>query len=115
MDKGKGRALEHSRPSLPTPESGGSGGNDARGHKRKRAPAQTEAGADEDEDEVDDEENIEAKFNKFFDPNQDAEERRDLKKRSRALERGFAGTVGMTPRKFSTIAKSCAQKPATIY
>lgn len=88
MDKGKGRARDSapSRTSLPTPDSGGS--SDARGHKRKR----TEVRAEEDEEvDEDDEENVERRFNKYFDPNQDPEERRHLKKKSRALERGFAG------------------------
>ena len=92
MDKGKGRARDSipSRTSLPTPESGGSG--DARGQKRKRTEsrADDEHGGDEEEEE---EEDVEAKFNKYFDPNQDPEERRDLKKKSRALERGFAGKL----------------------
>lgn len=73
---------------MPTPESGSSG--DARGQKRKRIGTRTEEDneAGEEEEEEDD---VEAKFNKYFDPNQDPEERRQLKKRSRALERGFAG------------------------
>jgi hypothetical protein len=33
----------------------------------------------------------EEKFIRYFDPNQDADERRDLKRKSRALEREFNG------------------------
>lgn len=90
MEKGKGRARDSAqpRPSLPTPESGG--GSVARGQKRKRA----EARADDQEGDDDEEAETEAKFNKYFDPNQNVDERRELKKRSRALERGFAGEWG---------------------
>lgn len=93
MEKGKGRARDDapSRASLPTPESGGSG--DSRGQKRKRVEVRREQDEDdgEEEEEEEGEEGIEARFNKYFNPNQNPEERRDLKKRSRALERGFAG------------------------
>ena len=95
MDKGKGRARDEppARNSLPTPESGES--SDARGQKRKRVEARAQRDREEDDADAGGEEGegagVEAKFNKYFDPNQDPEERRDLKKRSRALERGFAG------------------------
>ena len=35
--------------------------------------------------------NDEDRFTRYFDPNQDADERRDLKRKSRALEREFNG------------------------
>ena len=37
----------------------------------------------------------EDKFTRYFDPNQDADERRDLKRKSRALEREFNGMLGI--------------------
>lgn len=102
MDNGKGRARDSapSRTSLPTPDSGSSG--DARGQKRKRAGARTEDG---DEAEMD-EEDIEARFNKYFNPNQDVDERRELKKKSRALEREFAGECEMLMRLVSALIRS---------
>ena len=87
MDKGKGRAGDPpSRTSLPTPTSDGSG--DARGQKRKRV--EVRAGIHEEED---DEKEAERKFNQYFDPNQDTEERREVKRKSRALERDFQGML----------------------
>lgn len=68
---------QQSRASLPTPNSDTNEGN--RGAKRKRVPARV------------DEQDEEAVFNKYFDPNQDPEVRRDVKRRSRALERRFQG------------------------
>jgi hypothetical protein len=71
-DKGKGRASDMpSRGSLPTPTSVD---DDATG-------SPNEDDADEDEE----------KFTRYFDPNQNAEERRILKRKSRALERDFNG------------------------
>lgn len=69
--------------SLPTPTSGGS--NDARGgQKRKRTDQPTSTQTYEDFEEE--------RFHRYFDPNQDAEERRTIKRKSRALEREFNGT-----------------------
>lgn len=92
MDKGKARANElpeHS--SLPTP-SDSSG--EARGQKRKRTEVQR--GTNEHDEGGDDDDVVEAtreqaKFNRYFDPNQDADERREVKRKSRALEREFQG------------------------
>ncbi|KAK4561673.1 hypothetical protein LTR86_004352 [Recurvomyces mirabilis] len=86
-DRGKQRAMpppssHHQRSSLPTPTSDGS---ESRGQKRKRVtlpPSSTQDGGEDDEEE--DEE-----FTKYFDPNQDPEVRRQLKKKARDLERDF--------------------------
>lgn len=100
MSKGKGKerasGASSSRMSLPTPTSGSSNG-DARGQKRKRTeiPAQEEEEEEveeEDEQEEDSEAAMYTKFNKYFDPMQSTDLRRDLKKRGRALARGFNGT-----------------------
>ena len=92
-DKGKGRAADMpppSRASLPTPTSDGS--DETRGQKRKRAIPQRRASeADQSEEELDEEEREAAKFTRYFDPNQDADERREVKRVSRALEREFQG------------------------
>lgn len=66
------------RTNLPTPTSDGSSGR--RGQKRKRAhvPSVTE--------ELDQEE----KFRRFYDPDQNPDIRREIKRKSRALEREFA-------------------------
>lgn len=69
------------RPTLPTPNSGSSEAS-ARAQKRKRIGVRVQE-ADQDDGE--------AKFNRYFDPNQDPDERRDVKKQSRALERRFQG------------------------
>lgn len=71
------------RASLPTPTSDSS--NEARGQKRKRVEIRGNV------DNDDDLEADEAKFNKYFNPNQDPEERRQIKRKSRALEREFQG------------------------
>lgn len=87
-NKGKERATDVSAPqrsSLPTPASDGS--SDVRGQKRKRAEAAQNVEDDDDEDDEDEE----ARFNKYFDPNQDQEKRREVKRKSRALERDFQG------------------------
>jgi len=79
--KGKGRATDGPRPqrsSLPTPTSEGS--DNTRGQKRK-AP----------EEELDTDEEEELRFKKYFDPNQQADVRREVKRKSRALERDFQG------------------------
>lgn len=101
MDKGKGRAVDRpSRVSLPTPASDSS--NEARGVKRKRLQPQRratevveededDAPEEEEEEEVDEEEGEAAKFVRYFDPNQDPEVRREIKRKSRALEREFQG------------------------
>ncbi|KAF2165335.1 hypothetical protein M409DRAFT_67200 [Zasmidium cellare ATCC 36951] len=79
-DKGKGRAVDPPRrDSLPTPVSDES--ETARGQKRKRTEQATQSG--EAQDEEDD------KFTKYFDPNQNPEIRRQVKRKSRALEREF--------------------------
>ncbi|KAF2764525.1 hypothetical protein EJ03DRAFT_281838 [Teratosphaeria nubilosa] len=67
--------------SLPTPNSDG---GDARGQKRKRVIAQREQ-TEEAEDGSE-----EKDFTKHYDPNQDPDERREVKRQSRALEREFA-------------------------
>lgn len=78
-----------SRVSLPTPTSDGS--NDAsRGQKRKRVEVVPSASQYEDPEEE--------RFNKYFDPNQDPEARRDVKRKSRALEREFNGKPVAHPR-----------------
>ena len=93
MDKGKERASDTPATSnLPTPTSDESNG--PRGQKRKRIEIRPQHGRggtqhEDDEDEEVDEE--EAKFNRYFDPNQDADERRQITRRSRALERDFQG------------------------
>lgn len=86
MENGKGRASDRpaSRASLPTPSSYDSESDTTRGQKRKRGGEQTR------EDESDEEE---ARFNRYFDPNQDPEERREVKRKSRALEREFHGRL----------------------
>ena len=98
MDKGKGKGRASDAPSsrsnLPTPLSGSS--SDARGQKRKRVsmPARPQdhgIGDGGDDDDPEDEDAIEARFNRYFNPNQDPEERRQVKKKSRALARGFVG------------------------
>ncbi|KAK3071286.1 hypothetical protein LTR53_008909 [Teratosphaeriaceae sp. CCFEE 6253] len=81
-DKGRARAMPPpSRASLPTPSSDGSDG--ARGQKRKRVTVHVDAPPEEEVDED------ERKFTEFYDPNQDAKERREAKRRSRALEREY--------------------------
>jgi hypothetical protein len=85
-DKGKGRASDMpSQGSLPTPTSVDEHGS-ARAQKRRRTQGPETTGSPNDEE--DDEE---GKFTRWFDPNQDAEERRILKRKSRALERKFNG------------------------
>ena len=81
---------QHQRSSLPTPTSEGS--EDVRGQKRKRAHPDPQHNAADDEQDEDAED--EARFNKYFNPNQDPEERRDVKRKSRALERDFQGEFG---------------------
>ena len=86
-DKGKGRASDMpSRSNLPTPTSADEPG-DSRTHKRRRTQEPGRTGSpnvgavDEEED----------RFTRYFDPNQDADERRTIKRKSRALERDFNG------------------------
>nr|POF17128.1 non-structural maintenance of chromosome element 4 [Quercus suber] len=82
-DKGKGRADMPSQSrseTLPTPDSDSSD-DSARGRKRKRGMTQP--------DEADLQERA---FNRYFDPNQDPDIRRDIKRRSRLLEREFNET-----------------------
>lgn len=67
-----------SRGSLPTPTSGDN--SDQRPQKRRRTD-----GPISERDEA------EARFTRYFDPNQDPDERREIKSRSRALERDFNG------------------------
>lgn len=86
-DKGKGRASDMpSQGSLPTPTSVDEGGG-SRAHKRRRTQEPNATGSPNDEP-VDEEED---RFTRYFDPNQDAEERRTIKRKSRALERDFNG------------------------
>lgn len=91
MEKGKGRAGDDrsSRTSLPTPASESS--SEARGQKRKRVVPQQRATQDNDDeaDELDEDEREAAIFTRYFDPNQDPEVRREIKRKSRALEREF--------------------------
>ncbi|KAK3703633.1 hypothetical protein LTR37_014329 [Vermiconidia calcicola] len=79
------------RSSLPTPTSDGSG--EARGQKRKRVELRgtrsSGTQADVDEDEDDEEAAAEEKYNRYFNPHQDPEDRRQIKRKSRALERNF--------------------------
>lgn len=70
---------------LPTPSSVDEHGL-PRAQKRRRTQGPDTTGSPN-EDEVDDED----KFTRYFDPNQDADERRILKRKSRALERDFNG------------------------
>ena len=76
----------HSQASLPTPTSADEPG-DVRAQKRRRTQGPGTTGSPNG-DAVDDEED---KFTRYFDPNQDAEERRTIKRKSRALERDFNG------------------------
>jgi hypothetical protein len=86
-DKGKGRASDMaSQGSLPTPTSVDEAG-DSRAQKRRRIQRPDATGSPND-DAVDEEED---RFTRYFDPNQDAEERRTIKRKSRALERDFNG------------------------
>ncbi|OQO13736.1 hypothetical protein B0A48_01966 [Cryoendolithus antarcticus] len=81
-DEGKGRAMDPpARSSLPTPTSRHSDGASS-GQKRKR-------GSDDSAASPCAAETDEQKFNRYFDPNQDPEERREIKRKSRALERDF--------------------------
>lgn len=68
-----------SRGSLPTPTSGAS--SEGGSSKRKRVD-----NGDDERDEV------EERFTRYFDPNQDPGKRREIKRKSRALERDFNGT-----------------------
>jgi len=71
---------QHSRASLPTPSSDGS---ESRGQKRKRVTIHADATEEVDEDE--------RKFTEYYDPNQNADERRETNRKSRALEREYVG------------------------
>lgn len=70
---------------LPTPTSVDDSGV-PRAQKRRRTQGPATTGSPN-EEEADDED----KFTRYFDPNQDADERRILKRKSRALERDFNG------------------------
>jgi hypothetical protein len=86
-DRGKGRASDMpSQGSLPTPTSVDEHGAQ-RAQKRRRTQRPDTTGSPNDNG-VDEEED---KFTRYFDPNQDAEERRTIKRKSRALERDFNG------------------------
>lgn len=80
--KGKARAIDPtpSRASLPTPTSDSSTGTRGQKRKRSHAPAATQ--------EFDDDEE---KFRRFYDPDQNPDIRREIKRKTRALEREFAG------------------------
>ena len=95
--KGKGRAVDGTpelsrRASLPTPSSESDGTRT--GQKRKRDEACTSTGESEEdsEEEEDEEEREQRKLTRYYDPDQDVDERRKVKKKSRALERDFQGT-----------------------
>ena len=82
--KGKQRVMPPShRSSLPTPSDGS---DTSRGHKRRRIDADSHPtqGAEEGDEDL-------QRFNKYFNPNQDPEIRRAVKRKSRALEREFQG------------------------
>lgn len=86
-NKGKERAMPPPpRINLPTPTSDPS--DSSRGQKRKRSEVQADATQGDQEDEVDSDEE---KHTKYYDPNQDPEIRRQVKRKSRALEREFNG------------------------
>jgi len=75
-----------SRETLPTPSSGDS--HDAsRGQKRKRVHGRDAGSLGPDESGESETE----KFNRYFDPNQNADQRREVKRKSRNLERKFNG------------------------
>lgn len=86
-DKGKGRASTASRTSLPTPTSDTSGAST--GQKRKRA--RTQAGATQEADIPEDQDPDDAKFTRYYDPNQNADQRRQVKRKSRAMIRELHG------------------------
>lgn len=81
-DKGKGRALDPPlrQSPLPTPVSDES--ETARGEKRKCGQHATQSLKVPSEED---------RFTQYFDPNQDPEQRRQVKRKSRALEREFNG------------------------
>lgn len=86
--KGKARVIDPtpSRASLPTPTSDSSNGTRGQKRKRSHAPAATQ--------ELDDDEE---KFRRFYDPDQNLDIRREIKRKTRALEREFAGRCIHTP------------------
>ena len=94
-DKGKGRATDMpGRSTLPTPDSDTR--DAARGQKRKRVEPRSATQAediDSDGEIPQDPEDIE-KFNRYYNPAQDPEQRRQVKRKSRALEREFNGKLG---------------------
>ncbi|SMQ49177.1 unnamed protein product [Zymoseptoria tritici ST99CH_1A5] len=78
------------RTSLPTPGSDSSGAG--LGQKRKRGntqpmPTQATDAGDDDDGDTDKESK---RFNRYYDPNQDKDQRRQVKRKSRKLERDFA-------------------------
>lgn len=87
-DKGKGRMASSStrmETRLPTRDPDSTPDPDqSRGQKRKRVTTATQ------EEDLDEEED--AKFKKYYDPDQNAETRRQIKRKSRALQREFNGT-----------------------
>ncbi|KAK5118433.1 hypothetical protein LTR62_002947 [Meristemomyces frigidus] len=84
-DKGKQRAMPPpSGSTLPTPTSDADENeNESRGHKRKRTTIPPRGPQTQSEVEQEEE------FTRYFDPNQDPEMRRQVKKKVRALEREF--------------------------
>lgn len=98
----KQRPMERSK--LPTPGSDNS--NASRGQKRKRAGPEAHAtqGADKEHS---------AKFNKYFDPNQDPQLRREVKRKSRALERNFQGSQNVGAARVRASVDVHAQKIVT--
>lgn len=77
-DKGKQRAS-----TLPTPPSNDDQSTASKGQKRKRTIPVVTTPEDNEEEEEDEE------FTRYFDPNQNPEERREVKRRFRELERDF--------------------------
>lgn len=92
-EKQKRRAMADARPPAVTHSPASDGSDAPSGQKRRRVEANVAAdrgqGADEDHDEEDGERA--ERFHRYFDPNQDPEQRREIKRKSRALEREFQG------------------------
>lgn len=75
------------------------GSGASRGQKRKRthAQAQAQAGATQEADVPEDQDPDDAKFTRYYDPNQDAEKRRQVKRKSRAMIRELHGMCPAGP------------------
>lgn len=84
--------MDDSRGGLPTPSSDGTEnvrGQNVRGQKRKRAAAHPSATQPDDIAEDEDPESL--RFTRYYDPNQDADARREVKRKSRTIQRDFNG------------------------